>query len=94
MKIDTGGTLTQLVDCGLQLVIANYSKRLNSADENYTSNDFELPGLFYLIQWFICYSEESNFELLSNDQILKNFIPPRSPRVDIWLKLFTEFSLE
>lgn len=39
MQTTIGGTLTQFYDCGRERVIAYYSKRLNSAEEKYTSND-------------------------------------------------------
>lgn len=47
-----GGTLTQQDNKGLERVMAYYSKRLNSAEENYTSNDCELLGLVYSLKPF------------------------------------------
>lgn len=74
MQTAVGGTLTQTDDKGRERVIAYYSKILNSAEENYTSNDRELLGLVYFLKPFRCYLEGSTFEVLTDNQVLRNFL--------------------
>lgn len=47
LALAVGGTLTQLDSNGHDRVVAYFSKRLNSAEDNYSANDREL------VAWFI-----------------------------------------
>lgn len=96
MQTAVGGTLTQNDEKGRDRVIAYYSKRLNPAEENYTSNDRELPGLVYFLKRFRCYLEGSTFEVLTDNQVLKNFLTKKriSRREARWPDLFAEFNLD
>lgn len=91
-----GGTLTQTDDDGQERVVAYYSKRLNDAEENYTSNDRELLGLVYFLKRFRCYLEGSTFEVITDNQVLSNFLTKKnlSRRETRWLDLFAEFNLD
>lgn len=68
-----GGTLIQLDDDGYDRAVAYFSKRLNQAEENYRTNDRELLGLIYFLKQFRCYLEGTEFEVITNNQVLKNF---------------------
>lgn len=90
-----GGTLTQLDDCGKDKVIAFFSKKLNPAELNYTTNDKELLGLIYFLQRFRCYLEGSNFEIFTDNQVLKSFFtkPKLSRREARWLETLGIFGI-
>lgn len=96
MQTAVGGTLTQLDANGHDRVIAYYSRRLNSAEENYTSNDRELLGLVYFLKRFRCYLEGSSFEVLTDNKVLQNFLTKKtlSRREARWLDLFAEYNLD
>lgn len=51
-QVAVGGTLTQIGDDGSEHVISYFSKRLSTAEENYSANDRELLGLVYFLQGF------------------------------------------
>ena len=68
-----GGTLTQLDVDGKDRVIAFFSKKLSKAEQNYSANDRELLGLIYFLERFRCYLEGSEFEVISDNQVLKSF---------------------
>lgn len=63
-----------LDDNNNERVIAYFSKSLNNAEENYTSNDPELLGLVYFLKRFRCYLEGSTFEVLTDNQVLQHFL--------------------
>lgn len=96
MQTAVGGTLTQRENDGHERVIAYYSKRLNTAEENYTSNDRELLGLVYFLKRFRCYLEGSNFEVVTDNQVLRHFLTKKhlSCREARWLDLFAEYNLD
>lgn len=95
MQTSVGCTLTQFDDKRQDRVIAYYSKCLNSAEENYTSNDRELLGLVYFLKRFRCYVEESSFEVLTDNRVLRHFLSKKtlSRRDARWLDLFAEYNL-
>lgn len=96
MQYSVGGTLTQLDQEGQERVVAYYSRRLNEAEESYVSNDRELLGLVYFLKRFRCYLEGSTFEVLTDNQVLSNFLTKKSlsRREMRWLDLFAEFNLD
>lgn len=94
-QFSIGGTLTQLDSNGHDRVIAYFSKRLSKAEENYTANDRELLALVYFSKRFRCYLEGSEFEIITDNQVLKNFLtkPHLSRRESRWLDLFSHFGV-
>ena len=65
-----GETLTKLDEAGKDRVIAFYSKKLSSAERDYTTNDRELLRLIYLLMRFRCYLEGSDFKIFTGNQVL------------------------
>ncbi len=65
--------MTQLDEAGKDRVIAFYSKKLSSAERNYTTNDHELLGLTNFLMRFRCYLEGPDFEIFTDNQVLKRF---------------------
>lgn len=96
MQTAVGGTLTQLDHLKQERVIAYFSKRLNAAEENYTSNERELLGLVYFLKRFRCYLEGSDFEVITDNQVLSHFLTKKnlSRREARWLDLFAQFNLD
>lgn len=94
-QVSVGGTLTQLDENGRERVIAYFSKRLSKAEEGYTANDRELLGLVYFLKRFRCYLEGSDFEIITDNQVLKHFMskPHLSRREARWLDLFAHFGI-
>lgn len=90
-----GGTLTQLDDAGREHAISYFSKRLSAAEENYTANDRELLGLVYFLQRFRCYLEGTEFEVFTDNQVLRYFFskPILSRREARWLDVLGQFGI-
>lgn len=90
-----GGTLTQLDDAGREHPISYFSKRLSAAEENYTANDRELLGLVYFLQRFRCYLEGTEFEVFTDNQVLRYFFskPILSRREARWLDFLGQFGI-
>lgn len=90
-----GGTLTQLDTDGHDRAIAYFSKRLNPAEENYTSNDRELLGLVYFLKRFRCYLERAEFEVITDNQVLRYFFskPDLTRREARWLEFLSNFGI-
>lgn len=67
--------------------------RLSSAEQNYSANGRELPGLMYFLQRFRCYLRGSKFEVLTDNQDLRSFFtkPRLSRREARWLKFLANF---
>lgn len=88
-----GGTLTQIDNEGRECVVVYFSKRLCSAEENYSANDRELFAMIYFLKRFSCYLEGTSFEPITDNQVLKNFFtkPHLSRREARWLDLFGQF---
>lgn len=86
-----GGTLTQRDSTGHDRAIAYFSKRLNPAEENYTANDRELLGLVYFLERFCCFLEGSEFEVVTDNQVLKYFFSKSdlSRRETRWLEFLS-----
>lgn len=72
--IATGATLTQKADEGREQVISYESKKLSPAEDNYTANDQELPGVVHGLQRFRCYLEGSDFIVFTDNQVLSNLL--------------------
>lgn len=89
------GTLTQKDDDGKERAIAYFSRRLSPAEENYSANDRELLAMIYFLKRFRCYLEGSIFELITDNQVLKNFFtkPILSRREARWLDLLGHFGI-
>ena len=90
-----GGTLTQKDDEGNDRVIAFFSKKLSPAETNYTANDRELLGLIYFLERFRCYLEGSEFEIITDNQVLKSFFTKAklSRREARWLETLGNFGI-
>lgn len=89
-----GGTLTQFID-GNERVVSYFSKKLNPAQMNYTANDRELLGMVEFLTHFRCYLEGSEFEVITDNQILKHFFEKRdlSRREARWLETLSDFGI-
>ena len=90
-----GGTLTQLDENGRDRVISFYSKKLSSAEANYTANDRELLALVRFLDRFRCYLEGSDFEIITDNQVLKHFFskPKLSRREARWVETLGNFGV-
>ena len=88
-----GGTLTQSDDSGRDRFIAFFSKKLSPAGQKYTANDRELLGLLYFLERFRCYLEGSEFEIFTDNQVLKHFFTKAklSRREARWLETLGNF---
>jgi len=90
-----GGTLTQLDGNGRDRVIAFFSKKLAPAEQNYTANDRELLGLIRFLERFRCYLEGSEFEIITDNQVLKYLFtkPKLSRREARWIETLGNFGI-
>ena len=90
-----GGTLTQLDQNGSDRVIAYYSKKLSTAEEDYTANERELLALVYFLKRFRCYLEGSSFEVFTDNQVLLHFFskPNMNRKEARWLDLLSQFGI-
>lgn len=94
-QVAVGGTLTQISDDGNEHAVSFFSKRLSPAEENYSANDRELLGLVYFLQRFRCYLEGAEFEVLTDNQVLKYFFTKQnlSRREARWLDFLGQFGI-
>lgn len=94
-ELAVGGTLTQLDEQGHDHAVAYFSKRLSTAEENYSANDRELLGLVYFLKRFRCYLEGSEFEVVTDNQVLKHFFSKQdlSRREARWLEFLSHFGI-
>lgn len=94
-QLAVGGSLTQLDEHGDERVISYFSKRLSPAEENHSANDRELLGLIYFLRRFRCYLEGSSFEVLTDNQVLKNFFSKAtlSRREAGWVEFLGQFGI-
>ena len=83
-----GGTLTQIDENGRDRVIAFYSKILSPTESVYTANDRELLGLISFLNRLRCYLEGTEFEVFTDNQVLKSFFtkPKLSRKEPRWLE--------
>ena len=90
-----GGTLTQLDENGRDRVISFFSKKLAPEEVNYTSNDRELLGLIRFLQRFRCYLEGWEFEIFTDNQVLKNLFTKKdlSRREARWIETLGNFGI-
>jgi len=90
-----GGTLTQQDENGMDRVISFYSKKLSPAETNYTTNDRELLALVRFLERFRCYLEGSDFEIITDNQVLKHFFtkPKLSRREARWVETLGNFGV-
>lgn len=90
-----GGTLTQQDENGMDRVISFYSKKLSPAEMNYTANDRELLALVRFLERFRCYLEGSEFEMITDNQVLKHFFtkPKLSRREARWVETLGNFGV-
>ena len=90
-----GGTLTQLDEHGRDRVISFFSKKLSDAEMNYTANDRELLGLVRFLERFRCYLEGTEFEIFTDNQVLKHFFtkPKLSRREARWIETLGNFGV-
>ena len=89
-----GGTLTQPFPDG-EHPIAYSSQKLSPAERNYSASDRELLGLVSFLKRFRCYLEGSEFEIFTDNQVLKHFFTKEklSRREASWLSLFGRFGI-
>ncbi len=89
------GPLTQLDESGKDRVIAFYSRNVSSAERNYTTNDRKLLGLIYFLMRFRCYLEGSDFDIFTDNQVLKSFVTKAklSRREARWLETLGNFGI-
>ena len=90
-----GGTLAQLDDKGVDRVVAYYSRKLSSAEQDYTANERELLGLVYCLKRFRCYLECASFDVFTDNQVLKHFFtkPGLNRKEARWLDLLSQFNI-
>lgn len=90
-----GGTLTQIDSKGSERVVAYFSKKLSDAEQNYTANERELLGLVFFLKRFRCYLEGSEFEVITDNQVLHNFFTKQdmSRKEARWLDLLSQFNI-
>ena len=90
-----GGTLTQLDNNGAERVIAFFSKKLSDTEQSYTANERELLSLVYFLKRFRCYLEGMEFEVFTDNQVLKNFFnkPSMNRREARWLDFLAQFGI-
>ena len=90
-----GGTLTQLDENGKDRVIAYFSKKLDPAEQNYTANDRELLGLIRFLERFRCYLEGWEFEIFTDNQVLKHFFTKKdlSRKEARWIETLGNFGI-
>lgn len=77
-ELAVGGTLTQLYNAGHDRAVAFYYKRLSQAEENYSANDRELLGLVHFLKRLRCYLEGSEFEVITDNQVLRHLLQKQS----------------
>lgn len=90
-----GETLSQIDVNGHEQAIAYFSKRLSTTKENYSANDLEILGIVYFLQRFRCYLEGSEFEVITDNQVLRYFFskPSLSRREARWLEFHCQFGI-
>ena len=90
-----GGSLTQLDQNSNDRVIAYYSKKLSTAEEDYTADERELLALVYFLKKFRCYREDSSFEVFMDNQVLLHFFskPNINQKEAWWLDLLSQFGI-
>lgn len=90
-----GATLTQLDDEGRDRVLAYSSKKLTQAEQNYTANERELLALVWALRRFRSYLEGSTFDVLTDNQVVKNFLTKKSlnRREARWLDTLASFNI-
>ena len=94
-QLAVGGTLTQLDRNGKDRVVSFFSKKLTSTEADYTANDRELLGLISFLERFRCYLEGSEFEIFTDNQVLKSFFtkPKLSRKEARWLETLGNFGI-
>lgn len=87
--------MTQIGPDGNEHLISYFSKRLSQAEENYSGNDRKLLALVYFLQRFHCYVEGCEFEVLTDNQVLKYFFtkPNLSRQEAHWLDFLGQFGI-
>lgn len=90
-----GGTLTQLDDEGVDRVVAYYSRKLPSAEQDYTASERELLGLVYFLKRFRCYFEGASIDVFTDNQVLKHFFtkPGLNLKEARWLDLLFQLNI-
>lgn len=94
-QLAVGGTLTQMDEDDLEHPVAFHSKKLSPAEANYSANDRELLALISFLQRFRCYLEGTEFEILTDNQVLKHFFtkPSLSRREARWSEILGNFGV-
>ena len=89
-----GGTL-RIVQSGSEREISYFSKKLNDAQMNYSANDRELLGMVEFLKHFRCYLEGAEFEVITDNQVLKSFFDKKdlNRREARWLETLSEFGI-
>lgn len=76
-------------------VIAYASKKMSSAERNYTANDRELLALVHGLQRFRCYLEGATFSVFTDNQVVSHFFTKSklSRREARWLETLADFNI-
>lgn len=93
-QIAVGGTLTQIFDDG-EHPLAFMSHKLSPAEQNYIASDRELLVLITFLKRFRCYLEGSEFEIITDNQVLSNLFTKEnlSRREASWISLLRNFGI-
>jgi RNase H-like domain found in reverse transcriptase len=75
--------------------VAFYSKKLSPAEANYSANDRELLALISFLQRFRCYLEGTEFQISTDNQVLKHFFtkPTLSRREARWSEILGNYGI-
>jgi RNase H-like domain found in reverse transcriptase len=94
-QLALGGTHTQKDERGFDHPVAFYSKKLYPAEANYLTNDRELLGLISFLQRFRCYLEGSEFDVFTDNQVLKHLFTKAtvSRKEATWLETLGNFGI-
>ncbi len=76
-------------------VISYFSTELNDAQMNYSANDRELLEMVEFLKHFRCYLEGAQFEIVTDNQVLKSFFDKKdlNRREARWLETLSEFGI-
>lgn len=87
-------TLTQLCD-GSQRVVSYVSRKLSNGQQNYSANYRELPEMIELITHVRCYLDVAQFEIVTDNQVLKYSFEKKdlSRREARWLETLSKFRI-
>ena len=94
--IDLGIVLAQSVEGNIDQTIAFASRKLSTAEKNYTMTEREGLAMVYALQKFRHYLLGSHFKMFTDHSALKYLVskPVLGGRICRWLILFQEYDFE